>query len=374
MKEISLYFHIPFCIEKCNYCSFYSVKYKNEIKEIFIKKLIKEIYLNENLFKDYEVKTIYFGGGTPSLLNKKDFELIFNNLNKCFKIKKNIEITIEANPESVSYEKFKNLINYGINRVSLGVQTFKDDSLKLLGRIYKRDDIFKSFEIIRKCGFNNVNIDLLLGIPFENLKDLENSLKEIFLLNPEHISIYSLEYHKSSKIYFDLIKGKVKSWNKDMEKDGYILIKDFLSNSGYKQYEISNFSKEGFESIHNLNYWNGGEYLGFGPKSFSFINGRYIKNGDLFFYIRSIEKNKNPIIKIFYMNKEKLKRILFILSLRKTSGLNLKEFENKYGNIDKIYNELKKLEKEGLITIYQNSLNISTKGILISNEIFSNLI
>lgn len=374
MKEISLYFHIPFCIEKCNYCSFYSVKYKNEIKEIFIKKLIKEIYLNENLFKDYEVKTIYFGGGTPSLLNKKDFELIFNNLNKCFKIKKNIEITIEANPESVSYEKFKNLINYGINRVSLGVQTFKDDSLKLLGRIYKRDDIFKSFEIIRKCGFNNVNIDLLLGIPFENLKDLENSLKEIFLLNPEHISIYSLEYHKSSKIYFDLIKGKVKSWNKDMEKDGYILIKDFLSNSGYKQYEISNFSKEGFESIHNLNYWNGGEYLGFGPKSFSFINGRYIKNGDLFFYIRSIEKNKNPIIKIFYMNKEKLKRILFILSLRKTSGLNLREFENKYGNIDKIYNELKKLEKEGLITINQNSLNISTKGILISNEIFSNLI
>ncbi len=374
MKEISLYFHIPFCIEKCNFCSFYSVKYKNEIKKIFIKKLIKEIYLNENLLKDYEIKTIYFGGGTPSLLNKKDFELIFNNLNKCFKIKKNIEITIESNPESVSYEKFKNLINYGINRVSLGVQTFKDDSLKFLGRVYKRDDIFKSFEIIRKCGFNNVNIDLLLGIPYENLKDLENSLKETFLLNPEHISIYSLEYHKSSKIYFDLIKGKVKSWNNDMEKDGYTLIKDFLSNSGYKQYEISNFSKEGFESIHNLNYWNGGEYLGFGPKSFSFINGRYIKNGDLFFYIRSIEKNKNPIIKIFYMNKEKLKRILFILSLRKTSGLNLKDFENKYGNIDKIYDELKKLEKEGLIIIYQNNLNISTKGILISNEIFSDLI
>lgn len=374
MKEISLYFHIPFCIKKCNYCSFYSVKFKNEIKEIFIKKLIKEIYLKENFLKDYEIKTIYFGGGTPSLLNEKDFELIFNYLNKYLKIKKNIEITIEANPESVSYEKFKNLINYGINRVSLGVQTFRDDSLEFLGRIYKRDDIFKSFEIIRKCGFNNINIDLLLGIPNENLKDLENSLKETLLLNPEHISIYSLEYHKSSKIYFDLIKGKVKSWNKDMEKEGYILIKDFLSNSGYKQYEISNFSKEGFESIHNLNYWNGGEYLGFGPKSFSFINGRYIKNGDLFFYIRSIEKNKNPIIKIFYMNKEKLKRILFILSLRKTSGLNLKEFENKYGNIDKICNELKKLEKEGLIKIYQNNLNLSTKGILISNEIFSNLI
>lgn len=374
MKEISLYFHIPFCIKKCNYCSFYSVKFKNEIKEIFIKNLIKEIYLNENLIKYYEIKTIYFGGGTPSLLTEKDFELIFKYLNKNLNIKRDIEITIEANPESVSYEKFKNLINYGINRVSLGVQTFKDDSLKLLGRIYKRDDIFKSFDTLRKSGFNNINIDLLLGIPNENLKDLENSLRETLLLNPEHISIYSLEYHKSSKIYFDLIKGKIKPWNKDMEKEGYILIKDYLSNSGYKQYEISNFSKDGFESIHNLNYWNGGEYLGLGPKSFSFLNYTYIKNGNLFFYLSSIEKNKKPIIKIYYLNKEKLKRIMFILSLRKTNGLDLKEFEKKYGNIDELYNELKKLEKDGLIKIYQNNLKLSTKGILISNEIFSDLI
>lgn len=374
MKQISLYFHIPFCIKKCNYCSFYSVKFKNEIKDIFIKNLIKEINLNKDLLSDYEINTIYFGGGTPSLLDEKDFEMIFNSINKNLKIKKNIEITIEANPESVIYEKFRNLINYGINRVSLGVQTFIDYSLKLLGRIYKRDDIFKSFEIIRKCGFKNVNIDLLLGIPNENLKDLENSLKESLLLNPEHISIYSLEYHKSSKIYFDLIKGKVKSWSRDIEKDGYILIKDFLSNSGYKQYEISNFSKEGFESIHNLNYWNGGEYLGFGPKSFSFINGIYIKNGDLFFYIRSLKRNKKPNIKIYYMSKEKLKRILFILSLRKIDGLNIKDFEKKHGNINKLYNELNNLEKDGFISISQNNIKLTTKGILISNEIFSNLI
>lgn len=375
MKGISLYFHIPFCIKKCNYCSFYSVKYNEQIKQKFINCLIKEISINQDLLSNRKINTIYFGGGTPSLLDKNDFNLILEFLNKNFNTEEIKEITLEVNPETVTLEKFKSLINIGVNRISVGVQTFKEDSLKILGRTHNKKKIFDSYKILREVGFNNINIDLILGIPNENLKDLEETLKNTLLLNPEHISLYSLEYHEDTRIYFNLMKGEIKSWNKIKEKRGYLMIKNFLESNGYIQYEISNFAKKGFESIHNLNYWNGGEYLGFGPKSFSFIKNFYLKNGDLFFYFKSLSFNKKPYTKVYCINEEKLKNLLFVLSLRKIEGVNLKKFEDKFGKINEItYKRLLNLEKSGLIKKYKENIRLTTEGILISNEVFSNLI
>ncbi|MCX8095228.1 MAG: radical SAM family heme chaperone HemW [Caldisericia bacterium] len=374
MKEISLYFHIPFCLKKCNYCSFYSVIFNREIKNLFVKYLLKEISLKEDILKNYYIKTIYFGGGTPSLLNEEDFELIFNYLYKKFRFNNTKETTLEINPETVNLEKFKNLIKFGINRISLGVQTFNDCSLKLLGRVHGKDKIFNSFKILRKLGFDNINFDLILGIPKESLKDVENSIMETMSLNPEHISIYSLEYHEDTKIYFDIINNKLHPWDKKKEKEGFILIKNILLDYGYKHYEFSNFSKIGFESKHNLNYWSGGEYIGFGPMSFSFINNIYTQNGNLFYYFNKIEKNKNPILKIFYINYEKLKKIFLILSLRRINGLNLKKFEEKFGKIENLDNKLIDLEKNGFIEKNKQKIKLTDSGIIISNQIFSNLI
>lgn len=375
MNEISLYFHIPFCLKKCNYCNFYSVKFNKHIKQKYIEYLIKEISLNVDLINNFKIKTLYFGGGTPSVLDENDFDLILNFLDKNFNINEVQEITLEVNPETVSLTKFKNLKKIGINRISIGAQTFKEESLKILGRVHSKKKIFDSFQTLRSIGFNNINIDLILGIPNENMKDLEYTLKNTILLNPEHISIYSLEYHEDTKFYFDLIKGKIKPWNKLKEKKGYLIIKNFLESNGYKQYEISNYAKRGYESIHNLNYWNGGEYIGFGSKSFSFIKNFYLKNGDLFSYFKFLNSNKKPYTKIYWINDEKLKNLLLILSLRKIEGVNLKKFEEKFGKInERIYEKLLNLEKKGHIEKYNENIRLTIEGIIISNEVFSNLI
>ncbi len=373
MTNLSIYFHIPFCLKKCNYCSFYSTIFIKEIKDKFVNSLIKEIYLNLDLLKNFKIKTIYFGGGTPSLLEEKDFEKIFLLLNKELDLKNLKETTIEANPETVNYEKFKTLKDFGFNRISLGVESFLERSLKLLGRIHGKKKIFDSYDILRKLDYKNINLDLILGIPKESIKDFLDNLKTTVSLNPEHISVYSLEYYKDSKLYLDLIYGKIKPWSKRKEKEAYIKSKKFLESKGYLHYEISNFSKKNFESLHNLNYWNGGYFIGFGPKAFSFINNRYFLNGDLYFYLNSLNKNKLPYLKIFLLNKEKLKRVLFVLSLRKIEGVSLSSFEKRFGNIN-IKDKLKEFKRRSFIDFKNDKVFLTNKGILVSNEIFSDLI
>jgi oxygen-independent coproporphyrinogen-3 oxidase len=373
MNDLSIYFHIPFCLKKCNYCSFYSTIFIKEVKDKFINSLLKELNLNLDLLQNYNIKTIYFGGGTPSILEEKDFEKIFLFFRNKLNLKNLKEITIEVNPETVNYEKFRNLKDFGLNRISLGVESFLDRSLKFLGRVHNKEKIFESFDILRKLNYKNINLDLILGIPKESLKEFLNNLKISVSLNPEHISIYSLEYYKDSKLYLDLINGKINSWSKTKERDAYKKAKAFLEKNGYIQYEISNFSKPYFESLHNLNYWSGGEYIGFGPKAYSFIKGVYILNGNLQFYINSLSKDKYPYVKILNLNKEKLKKILFILSLRKIDGVSISEFEKRFGKLN-IIDKLNEYKKLGFINFMKNRVLLTNKGIIVGNEIFSDLI
>lgn len=372
MKSISLYIHFPFCLKKCKYCNFYSIEIldKEDYFEIYVNSLIKEIKIRLNKVEYLKIKSIYFGGGTPSLLNEKFYEKIFNELNKFFNISDVKEITIEANPETVTKSKFKELKKLGIKRVSLGVQTFNDDSLFELGRTHSSNKIYESMEILKSI-FENINIDLIYGIPNENLKDLENNIIKTLALKPKHISIYNLEYYKETKLFEELNNKKIYRWIDIKEKKGYLLIRNLLIDNGFMHYEISNFSIDRFQSIHNLNYWLGGEYIGFGPNAYSFYNNSWYKNGNLYFYLNSLKNNELPLLKREILSKPQIKKVLFILNLRLLSGVNL----NKYGNFDdEFYKKLNNLINKGLLVLCNNKIKLSIKGILVSNSIFQDLL
>lgn len=372
MREISVYIHIPFCLKKCKYCNFYSIEVLNEENyfDIFIDNLIKEIKIRFRNINNLRIKSIYFGGGTPSILHENFYERIFNEFNKFFNVSDAKEITIEANPETVEKFKFKELKKLGINRVSLGVQTFNDIFLSELGRIHNSKRIFKSMEILKSI-YENINIDLIFGISKENLKILENDLNKSLSLEPTHISVYNLEFYKGTKLYDDLNVKKIYKWSEIKEKRGYLFIRNKLIDNGFIHYEISNFSKDGFQSIHNLNYWLGGEYIGLGPSSYTFFKNSWYQNGYLHFYINSLDKSELPFLKREILSNQKVKKTLFILNLRLLSGVDL----NKYKNLDdKFYEKLNDLIKEGLIIKINNKILLTIDGILVSNRIFSDLL
>jgi len=372
LREISIYIHIPFCLKKCKYCNFYSIEILNEKNyfDIFIDSLIKEIKIWFSKLNNLRIKSIYFGGGTPSIIHEKFYEKIFNEFNKFFDVSDVKEITIEANPETVEKLKFKELKKLGINRVSLGVQTFNDNFLYELGRVHNSKKIFEAMEILKSI-YENINIDLIFGISGENLKILEDDLTKALYLEPKHISIYNLEFHKGTKLFDDLNIKKIYKWSEIKEKRGYLFIRNKLINNGFIHYEISNFSKDGFQSIHNLNYWLGGEYIGFGPSSYTFFKNTWYQNGNLHFYINSLDKNDLPFLKREILSNQKINKILFILNLRLLSGVDL----NKYKDLDdKFYEKLNNLIKEGLIIKINNKIHLSIDGILVSNRIFSDLL
>lgn len=370
--SLSLYIHIPFCIKKCKYCNFYSIEVfdKADYFEIYVNSLIKEIEKRLSKLDNFKVKSIYFGGGTPSLLNERFYEKIFNKLNNFFNISSVKEITIEANPETVLRYKFNELKKLGINRVSLGVQTFNDQSLSKLGRIHNCQKIFESMEILNSI-YENINIDLIFGIPGEDFTDLENSIIKTLNLKPKHISIYNLEYYKGSELFEELNIEKIYRWSDIKEKNGYLLIRDLLVNNGYTHYEISNFSLHRYQSIHNLNYWLGGEYIGFGPYAYSFFKKSWYKNGNLYFYLNTLKNNELPILKREILSKSHIKKLLFILNLRLLSGANL----NKYKNFDdEFYKKLNSFINKGLMVLKDNKIKLSIEGILVSNIIFQDLL
>lgn len=372
MRNISIYIHIPFCLKRCKYCDFYSIEInKNEeYFESFINSLEKEINLRLNNMDNFKVKSIYFGGGTPSIIYESFYERIFNKLNNYFDVSKVKEITIETNPETVETSKFYNLKKIGINRVSLGVQTFDDTSLLNLGRIHNTKKIYESIDILKKF-YENINIDLIFGIPNENSKNIEKNIFKAINLKPKHISIYNLEYHKDTKLFDDLNNRKIYKWNDIKEKKGYILLRNILIQNGFNHYEISNFSVDGFQSIHNMNYWLGKEYLGFGPSAYSFLENSWYKNGNLFFYLNSLKINKVPFLKREVLSLNKLDKILFILNLRLLSGVNLK----KYKNLDYyFYEKLNNFIKEGLLIKSVDKIKLNLDGILVSNRVFSDLL
>ena len=256
MREIGVYIHIPFCIQKCYYCDFISFSDKNDLQEKYIKAVISEI---REFFKNNSaitISTIYIGGGTPSFINCDYIKDILNE----FDSSKVPEITIEVNPGTINYEKLLCYKKIGINRISIGLQSANDKLLESIGRIHNFNDFLNTYDLAKKAGFNNINVDLMIGLPNQTIEDIKYSLEEITNLKPKHISVYSLIVEEETKIFKMVEEGKLKLPDEELERNMYWYVKNYLELKGYKHYEISNFAKVGFESKHNLDCWSQKEY------------------------------------------------------------------------------------------------------------------
>lgn len=377
MKKIGVYIHIPFCIKKCFYCDFLSFPDKQDLQERYIKCLLKEI---ENFFwnnkeKDLQIKTIYIGGGTPSSINVNYIKNIMEILSK----KHLEEATIEVNPGTVDLEKIKTYKDIGINRLSIGLQETDNNLLKQIGRIHTYEDFLDVYNMAIKVGFNNINVDLMIGLPNQKIQNIKNSLEKVVNLEPKHISVYSLIVEENTKLEKMIEQGILKLPDEELERQMYRYVKNFLELKGYNHYEISNFCKEKYHSKHNLDCWNQEEYIGFGLGAHSYIdNIRFSNTENLDEYINNIENeeyDKNKIIQE-KQNEFSKKQEYMILGLRKINGISIKKFKNKFGEnpIFIFRNELNKLVEENLLEINSDYIKLTEKGLDLANLVWEEFI
>ena len=341
MKKIGIYLHIPFCKSKCYYCDFISYCDEEESINSYIECMKKEIEFkaselykfeknnNENL----KIDTIYIGGGTPSFIKEEYIINLVNELKKNFSLDKECEITIEVNPDSVSFEKMIKYKKVGINRISIGLQTVKDELLKEIGRPHNYEQFKEAYNNIKNAGFTNINVDLMISLPNQSMKDIEKSLKEVIKLEPSHISVYSLILEEGTKLFEKVNNGKLCLPDEELEREMYWKVKEILEKAGFIHYEISNFAKKGMESKHNYNCWNQNEYLGIGVAAHSFFNSiRFSNISDIKKYIKNIKENntqKNQTIHEILSLEEKKKEYM-ILGLRKLEGVEIRKFKEKF--------------------------------------------
>lgn len=351
----SAYIHIPFCNNICSYCDFCKVFYNKKWINDYLNALELEIKTN---YKGETLDTIYIGGGTPSSLDINELNKLFDIL-KIFKLNKTYEFTFECNIEDITIDKIKILKENKVNRLSIGVQSFNEKHIKLLNRHHTKEEVFEKIELLKTNGFDNINIDLIYAIPNQTLKDLEEDLDNFLKLDIPHISTYSLIIEENTKLYIDGIENI----SEELDYEMYKLINKKLSN--YHHYEISNFSKKGYESKHNLTYWNNDTYYGFGLGSTGY-DGKYRYTNT-----RSINNylNNNYILEKEEISFNEKIENAFILGFRKIDGINIKEFKNKYNidinNIDIV----NKLIQENKLIKDEENIKINEKYIYISNDI-----
>lgn len=387
-KEIGLYVHIPFCKQKCYYCDFVSFSNRDEKINRYVRCLKEEIshYANENkimskhgLEPKYIIKTIYIGGGTPSSIDEIYILNILDTIKHNFVIKQNAEITIEINPGTANKDKLEAYKNCGINRLSIGLQAVQDNILKAIGRIHTYKDFENTYKYAREVGFNNINIDLMIGLPEQTLRNVKESVTAILDLKPEHISVYSLILEENTKMYEMINSNIVNIASDEIERKMYWFVKEILEKHKYIQYEISNFAKQGYESKHNMDCWKQKEYIGFGISACSFIEDkRYSNIPELEEYMENIE-NKTPnrnLILEENLNKEAKMNEYMMLGLRKIKGVDIQEFKNKFNMnpIMKYCNILEKLNHEGLVEINANNIKLTNKGIDLANLVWQEFI
>lgn len=373
MNKVGAYIHIPFCEKKCYYCDFAAFPGLESWIEPYVENLIKEIRLYREKM-DIIIDSIYIGGGTPSYISPRFIEKILGEL--C-KFKTDIkEFTIEANPNSLDMNKLKTYRALGINRISLGVQSFDDEVLKNIGRNHSRDRAIKDIEMIKEAGFDNLSFDLMLNLPGQDFDSVKRDLEMVKILKPKHISWYSLILDKGSKFYALDKEGKLDLMDSDLEVDIFSYLIDELEKIGLHRYEVSNFAQEGFESYHNKKYWNEEGYLGFGLAAAGFLsNVRYTNTKNLAIYDKKIKEKKLSIITRDFVDKEENEKEYIIFKLRETEGINLGEFKKRYGVdfLDKYRKEISKFDSDEFFEIGED-IRFTKKGMSLSNEFFVEII
>lgn len=374
MQAIGLYIHIPFCEKKCNYCDFLTFVNRDDSIEQYTNYLIKEIelYKNDNILVD----TIYIGGGTPSYIGEEFIKKIVNKIYETFKVTKNVEFTIEMNPESVTKEKIKTYLECGINRFSMGVQSFNNEVLRIIGRLHNRTTVFKKLEMMRDLGCKNISIDLMLANPKQDISVLREDLEIATKLDINHISYYSLILKENT--YFDLwySQGGLELFDPKEEREMYHEVVSTLVNNGFVHYEISSFAKPGFEGIHNQKYWKINDFLGLGMGAASNIgNIRYTNHRDFEKYFECLDKNKKPIMEEEFLSQETREKEYLMLNLRMMQGFDISDFNNKFGlDFEKKYADILQKNKDlGILDVKKGKVSFTNYGIDNGNMFFRDL-
>ena len=368
---VGLYVHIPFCVNKCAYCDFCSFPYeKITDRSGYIESLCAEIrtYKNRGIFVD----SIFFGGGTPSLLSGSEFEKIAHTIYETFDVARGVEFTIEANPKTLKEENLKDYIACGVNRISLGLQTIHQNELKKLGRIHKFDDFLSIYRLVRDLGIKNVSVDLMYGLPDQTPESFCATLDKIIELEPEHVSVYGLIVEEGTFLSDHLSEYRLPS--EDEECDMYYLASEKLKKKGYRHYEISNYAKDGFSCKHNLKYWRNREYIGVGVAAYSYFESRRFGNSrDYDQYVSDYSLAREYDEKVDF---ETERYEYAMLALRLNEGFSVEEYKNLFG-IDFLEGKeefIKKLCDSGLLLIKNGRISLTEKGFYVSNSILSELL
>jgi len=370
-----IYLHIPFCKTRCIYCDFYSTT-RSEMTDRYVSALCRELELRKSYLDNEPVETIYFGGGTPSQLSKENFEKIFETIEREYNLEQCREITLEANPDDLTPEYIKMLASLPFNRISIGIQTFNEQTLRLLKRRHTAGQAISAVKECRIAGFQNISIDLMYGLPGETPESWKADLEQAISLNVEHISAYHLIYEEGTPLYEMLQKNKVEEVDEESSLDFFALMIDRLTKAGFQHYEISNFCKPDMYSQHNSSYWTGKKYLGCGPSAHSF-NGstRQWNVSSLDKYIAGIEKGI-PDFDIEELDATTRYNDFVITSLRTMWGLSLNRLEEEFGTEFKQYclENAQTYLDSGKLEIRDNTLFLSKEGIFISDGIMSDLL
>jgi len=372
-RQSGLYIHIPFCMSKCGYCDFYSVE-NTTLTGAFMAALLTEIKLTASQIDiKNQFDTLYIGGGTPSLLDTRQISDIINTISKTYRLNTDSEITIEVNPGTVDLQQLKEFSDLGINRISIGVQSFHDKELHLLDRIHTTNDSLKTIENCRQNGFNNINLDLIFALPDQSIDDWNFTLKKALSFLPEHLSIYNLTYEKEAPFYKHLMEGHFNRHNENMEIEFYNMAHRLLQNSGYDHYEVSNYARsEKYYSRHNYKYWQHVPYLGFGPSAHSFWdNSRWANMRSVNNYILKINQNEFPRSFKEYLKPHQLLSEHIFLALRTYQGISLSNFERQFGIdfLKKFVRETVELIDNKLAIVKNGNFKLTEKGMLICDDI-----
>ena len=369
MQSLGIYMHIPFCRSKCNYCDFLTMAPNNRQKiDEYTEYLLREINIFANDFIDREVDTIYFGGGTPSLLTSDQIYKILDCIYKKFKVSSKAEITIEINPETIDNKWIKNLKKAGVNRASVGFQNSNQEILVLIGRKSTLKMFLDTIDFLQKESINNISADIILSLPNTNVETTLRDAKLLADLNIPHISAYSLILEEKTLLYRQVKEGKIKLLDDELDREIYHKFCEYLKSRGYHRYEVSSFSKAGYESKHNSRYWNLSEYLGLGLGASGFINNMRTKNPvKLSDYYKRIDNNKIPYDIEYELSKEDMMSEYSFLALRTAKGIDKKFFKEKFNvDFDKIFN-LTVHEENGLIINDKDFVRLTEKGFDLSN-------
>lgn len=375
MNIAGIYLHIPFCRSRCSYCDFATGLYETSLAERYVGALVNEIRSATEVEASVKVDTIYFGGGTPSLLSGAQLARILEAVHARFDVVASSEITLEMNPGTVTGECLGEFRRLGVNRASFGAQTFEDSELARLGRSHSSSETIQTFRLLRESGFENVSFDLIAGLPGQTVAGWQRNLDQALALCPEHLSFYLLEVHEGTPLAEHIRTGKQPRPDEDLAAEMYELMLNRASAAGYEHYEISNLCRPGFQSRHNTKYWDGTAYYGFGCSAHSYDghSRRWSNDRDVARYVESIEKGLSTVVERSRLSPEAMRAEAVFLGMRLMRGVSTKQYRDQFGiDIrDEHEAQLQQFREAGLIEFDGDMLRLTRSGALLSNEVFA---